>query len=114
MRVETTHAIRDDGGYQTRMVYHMPDGARRTVLHEGVMDISETTFRANVHAGWTEATGASDPAHDFEMRAFTPEELAETKAMLGQDIAYAIENETLVTTVQGPQGEMQIRYARPE
>lgn len=112
MRVETTHAVREDGGCQTRMVYEMPDGARRTILHDGVVEVSDATFRVHVHAGWTEVSGAPDPAENFEMRAFTPEEFEETKTMLDQNIGYAIEGDTLVTQVQGPGGAMEVRYQR--
>lgn len=113
VKISMTQSI-SDAGYETVMVYAMPDGARRVIAHVGDISATAETFRARFNAGRTEATGASDPAANFAMRPFTEAEAAETRAMLDQDIAYRVEGDRLITIVQGPQGPMEVVYIRQD
>ncbi len=111
-RVTTTQVIRADDSYQTRMVYVLPGGATQTLVHEGTVAVGKTTFRPTFQSGRTAMSGAPLAAANFAERPFTDAEAAGTRAMLDQDIGYAVDGEVLTTTVQGPAGPMTVVYKK--
>lgn len=109
----TTHTIREDGSYETHMIFAMGSGCQQHIYHHGKLDIGKATLRLNFDSGKTEMRECEEPAKNFGMRDFTEEETNEVISLLEQqEIPYTVEGDKLTMTVKGPTGEMKVVYNR--
>lgn len=111
-RTVTTQTIREDGTFETHMVFALGDGCEQHIRHSGTIKIGDGTLKLTLEAGETKMNGCEDPSKNFTLRPFSPAEVEETKAMLAQEIPYAVESDRLTTMVRGPSGKMEIVYER--
>lgn len=110
--VITTQTIREDGSYETHMIFVLGAGCRQHVYHYGRVMISEATLKLIFDSGKTEMTGCEDSSKNFDLRGFTSAEIEDARSLLAQEIPYTIENDTLTTTVKGPMGQLNVEYRR--
>ena len=110
--VVLTQTLRDDGTFETDMRYALADGCRQHVVQRGRYEASGGRLRLLFEGGETEMDGCADPARRFARRPFTEAEAQETAQMLDQEIVFAVDGDTLRTTVQGPEGSMDVEYHR--
>lgn len=111
-RTVTTQTIRDDGTFETRMIFAMGGGCEQQIRHSGTIEIRDGRLAMSLEAGETRMTGCEDLSKNFDLRPFDRAETEETRAMLAQEIPYVVEGDRLRTTVRGPAGEMEIVYER--
>ena len=108
----TVQTIREDGSYETHMVFPMGGGCRQHIFHYGHVEIGDTTLKLRFESGTTTMKGCEDASKNFESRGFTEAEINEAQTLLAQEIPYTVDGDTLTTTVQGPGGQMKIDYTR--
>ena len=108
----TTQTIRDDGSYETHMIYAMGGGCGQHIYHYGKLDVGEVSLRVNFESGETEMMDCEDPSRNFDRRGFTEAEIDEATSLLGQEIPYTVEGDRLTMTVKVPMGEMEVVYDR--
>jgi hypothetical protein len=108
----TIHTIRDDGSYETHMVFAFADGCEQHIHHQGTIEIGDTTLTLDFQSGTTRMTGCTDPSRDFAMRDFTQAEIDETRGLLAQEIPYSMDGDALQMTVKGPMGALTVVYTR--
>lgn len=111
-RTVTTQTIRDDGTFETHMIFALGDGCEQRIRQFGRVEIRDGTLKLTLEAGETGMTGCEDSSKNFDLRPFDEAEMEETRAMLAQEISYSVEGDRLTTTVRGPSGEMEIVYER--
>lgn len=112
MSVITTQIIREDGSYETHMIFRSGAGCEQHVHHYGEAVLGETTLKLALAAGRTEMKGCDDPSKNFELRDLTGTEMEEARGLLAREIPYVVESDTLTTTVEGPTGQMEAAYKR--
>lgn len=110
--VITTQTIREDGSYETHMIFSLGAGCRQHVYHYGKIMIGEATLKLTLGSGQTEMTGCEDSSRNFDLRDLTSAEIEEARGLLAQEIPYTVEDDTLTTTLQGPMGQMNVVYER--
>lgn len=110
--VVTTHTIREDGSYETHMIYGMGGGCRQHIFHFGKLDFDDASLRLSIESGETEMRDCEDPPRNFDRRGFTETEINEATSLLGQEIPYIVDDDRLTMTVKGPMGEMEVVYNR--
>lgn len=108
----TTQTIREDGSYETHMIYAMDGGCRQHIVHYGKLDIGEVSLRVNFESGETEMRDCEDSSRNFDRRGFTEVEINEAKNLLRQEIPYTVDDDRLTMTVKGPMDEMEVVYNR--
>ena len=108
----TTQTIREDGSYQTHMVFTTGGGCQQHIYHYGTLEIGSTTLKLNFKSGKTEMKECEDLSKNFDTRDFTEAETHEAKSLLEQEIPYTVEGDTLTTRVSSPMGEMEVVYNR--
>ena len=104
--------IREDGRYETHMVYPMVGGGRQDIFHYGRADVGAATLKLHFESGKTRMTGCEDASKNFEIRHFTEAETNEARTLLAQEIPYTVEGDTLTTIVKAAGGEMKVVYKR--
>ena len=110
--VVTTHTIREDGSYETHMIYATGGGCRQHIIHFGKLDFDDASLRLSIESGETEMRDCEDPPRNFDRRGFTETEINEATSLLGQEIPYIVDDDRLMMTVKGPMGEMEVVYNR--
>lgn len=108
----TTQTLRDDGTYETHMIFSFDGGCEQHIHHYGTFEIGEATLQLSFESGETSMTGCADPSDDFDKRDFTEAEIDEARSLLAQEIPYSIKGDSLVMTVTGPTDEMNVVYKR--
>lgn len=108
----TIQTIREDGTYETHMIFYFDGGCEQHIHHHGTLQIGDATLNMSFESGETRMTGCTDPSKNFDTRDFTEAEIDEARTLLAQEIPYSIEGDSLVMTVRGPMGEMKIVYNR--
>jgi hypothetical protein len=108
----TTQTLRDDGNYETLMVFSFGGGCEQHIHHHGTFEMGEASLKLSFGSGETSMRGCADPSKNFDRRDFTEAEIDETRSLLAQEIPYSIDGDSLVTTVRGPTGEMKVVYER--
>jgi hypothetical protein len=111
MVATTALSINSDRTYRNRMCYETPQFIQ-VVEHDGTLTLDESEFVVNLDGGKTSKAMKDGSSDGFELRDFDDEEQAETLQMLAEPIRYQIVAGQLVTTVQGPAGQMEIVYER--
>ena len=106
----TIQTIRDDGTYETRMIFSFGGGCEQHIHHHGTLEIGDNTLKLTFESGETRMTGCTDPSKNFDTRGFTEGEIDEARSLLAQEIPYSIEGNSLIMTVRGPEGEMKVVY----
>lgn len=110
--VITTQTIREDGSYETHMIFPVGAGCRQHIYHYGEVTIGETTLQLTLASGKTAMTGCENGSQNFALRDLTRAELEEARRLLAQEIPYTVDDDTLTTTVNSPMGEMNVAYER--
>ena len=108
----TIQTIRDDGTYETHMIFSFGGGCEQHIHHHGTLEIGDVTLKLSFESGETRMTGCTDPSKNFDTRDFTEAEIDEARSLLAQEIPYSIEGDSLMMTVRGPMGEMKVVYNR--
>jgi hypothetical protein len=108
----TTQTLRDDGTYETHMIFAFDGGCEQHIHHYGTFEIGEATLQLSFDSGETSMTGCTDPSNNFDERDFTEAEIDEARGLLAQEIPYSVDGDSLVMTVRGPMGEMNVVYER--
>lgn len=108
----TIQTIRDDGTYETHMIFSFDGGCEQHIHHHGTLEMRDATLRLRFESGETRMTGCTDPSTNFDTRDFTAAEIDEARSLLAQEIPYAVEGDSLIMTVKGPMGEMKVAYNR--
>ncbi|HUF68508.1 MAG TPA: hypothetical protein VMM79_07605 [Longimicrobiales bacterium] len=108
----TIQTIRDDGSYETHMIFSLDGGCEQHIHHHGTVEIRDAMLKLRFESGETRMTGCTDPSKNFDTRDFTQAEIDEARRLLSQEIPYSIEGDSLMMTVSGPIGEMKVVYNR--
>lgn len=108
----TIQTIREDGTYETHMIFSFGDGCEQHIHHRGTFAIRGDTLTLSFESGQTRMTESTDPSRNVDTRDFTEAESDEARSLLAQEIPYSIEGDSLTMTVRGPMGEMKVVYSR--
>lgn len=77
----TIQTIRDDGTYETHMIFSFGGGCEQHIHHHGTFEIGDATLKLSFESGETRMTGCTDPSKNFDTRDFTEAEAARRRGL---------------------------------